>query len=61
MGAGLSRPIPVRRGIRQGCPISGQLYSLAIEPLLCRLRAAADLMAYCDNPFREKKFFCSIL
>uniref|UniRef100_A0A3Q3ERM5 Reverse transcriptase domain-containing protein n=1 Tax=Labrus bergylta TaxID=56723 RepID=A0A3Q3ERM5_9LABR len=38
MGAGLSRPIPVRRGIRQGCPISGQLYSLAIEPLLCRLR-----------------------
>uniref|UniRef100_A0A3Q3F9T3 Endonuclease/exonuclease/phosphatase domain-containing protein n=1 Tax=Labrus bergylta TaxID=56723 RepID=A0A3Q3F9T3_9LABR len=23
--------------------------------------AAADLMAYCDNPFREKKFFCSIL
>ena len=38
MGAGLSRPIPVQRGIRQGCPISGQLYSLAIEPLLCRLR-----------------------
>uniref|UniRef100_A0A3Q3F9L3 G protein gamma domain-containing protein n=1 Tax=Labrus bergylta TaxID=56723 RepID=A0A3Q3F9L3_9LABR len=24
-------------------------------------KAAADLMAYCDNPFREKKFFCSIL
>ncbi|KAJ3608825.1 hypothetical protein NHX12_023355 [Muraenolepis orangiensis] len=39
MGAGLSRPIPVQRGIRQGCPISGQLYSLAIGPLLCRLRS----------------------
>uniref|UniRef100_A0A671WHQ0 Reverse transcriptase domain-containing protein n=1 Tax=Sparus aurata TaxID=8175 RepID=A0A671WHQ0_SPAAU len=38
MGAGLGRPIPVKRGIRQGCPISGQLYSLAIEPLLCKLR-----------------------
>lgn len=38
MEAGLSRPIPLQRGIRQGCPITGQLYSLAIEPLLCRLR-----------------------
>lgn len=38
MGVGLSRPLSVRRGIRQGCPISGQLYSLAIEPLLCKLR-----------------------
>ena len=31
---GLSRPVAVRRVIRQGCPLSGQLYSLAIEPLL---------------------------
>ncbi|XDV49743.1 hypothetical protein PO909_018933 [Leuciscus waleckii] len=37
-GGGLSAPIPVSRGIRQGCPLSGQLYSLVIEPLLCRLR-----------------------
>ncbi len=37
-GGGLSAPIPVTRGIRQGCPISGQLYSLIIETLLCRLR-----------------------
>lgn len=35
---GLSWPAPLQRGIRQGCPISGQLYSLAIESLLCRLR-----------------------
>ena len=39
VGGGLSCPIPVERGIRQGCPISGQLYSLAIEPMLCFLRA----------------------
>lgn len=38
IGAGLSRPVHVPRGIRQGCPVSGQLYSLAIETLLCRLR-----------------------
>ena len=38
VGGGLSRPISVQRGIRQGCPLSGQLYSLAIEPLISRLR-----------------------
>lgn len=35
---GLSAPMLVSRGIRQGCPLSGQLYSLVIEPLLCKLR-----------------------
>ncbi|KAG7511667.1 hypothetical protein JOB18_007011 [Solea senegalensis] len=39
VGGGLSRPIPVRRGIRQGCPISGQLYSITIKSLLCRPRS----------------------
>lgn len=39
VGGGLSYPVKVHRGIRQGCPISGQLMSLAVEPLLCRLRA----------------------
>ena len=39
VGGGLSCPIPVQRGIRQGCPISGQLYSLVIEPMLCFIRA----------------------
>ncbi|MCI4389197.1 hypothetical protein PGIGA_G00095170, partial [Pangasianodon gigas] len=37
-GGGLSAPIPVLRGIRQGFPLCGQLYSLVIEPLLCRIR-----------------------
>lgn len=38
VGGGLSRPIQVQRGIRQGCLLSGKLYSVAIEPLLCELR-----------------------
>lgn len=38
VGGGLSRPIPVSRGIRQGCPLSEQLYSIAIEPLLFNIR-----------------------
>lgn len=38
MAGGLSVPVKVQRGIRQGCPLSGQLYSLVIEPLLCKLR-----------------------
>lgn len=37
-GGGLSAPTPVLKGIRQGCPLSGQLYSLVIEPLLSRLK-----------------------
>ena len=39
VGGGLSCPVQVQRGIRQGYPISGQLYSLAIEPLLSSLRS----------------------
>lgn len=32
------RPSPVQRGIKKGCPLSGMLYALAIEPLLNHLR-----------------------
>lgn len=34
----LTRPFNVERGIRQGCGLSGLLYSIAIEPLLVALR-----------------------
>ncbi len=37
----LTRPFPVTRGIRQGCPLSGLLYSISIEPLLAMLRKTA--------------------
>ncbi|CAM2117703.1 unnamed protein product [Caretta caretta] len=33
----LTEPDSFGRGVRQGCPLSGQLYALAIEPFLCFL------------------------
>ncbi|CAM2107532.1 unnamed protein product [Caretta caretta] len=33
----LTEPVSFRQGVRQGCPLSGQLYALAIEPFLCLL------------------------
>ncbi|CAM2116010.1 unnamed protein product [Caretta caretta] len=34
----LTEPVSFGQGVRQGCPLSGQLYTLAIEPFLCLLR-----------------------
>ncbi|CAM2110706.1 unnamed protein product [Caretta caretta] len=34
----LTEPISFGRGVQQGCPLSGQLYALVIEPFLCLLR-----------------------
>ncbi len=38
INGGLSAPFKVQRGIRQGCSLSGMLYSLAIETFLHKLR-----------------------
>lgn len=35
---GLSVPFNISRGIRQGCALSGMLYSVAIEPMLAKLQ-----------------------
>ncbi|CAM2096258.1 unnamed protein product [Caretta caretta] len=34
----LTEPVSFGRGVRQGCPLLGQLYTLAIETFLCLLR-----------------------
>lgn len=53
VNGGLSSPFKVKRGIRQGCPMSGMLYSIAIEPLLHMLRS--NLRGFsvpsCNKPF----------
>ncbi|CAM5119493.1 unnamed protein product [Natator depressus] len=57
----LTKPVSFGRGVRQGCPLSGQLYALASEPFLCLLRRRLTglalrepelqlvLSAYADN------------
>ena len=38
INGGLSAPFKVGRGIRQGCSMSGMLYSIALEPMLSQIR-----------------------
>lgn len=46
VGEGLSRTVPLQNGIRQGCPLSGMLYALALEPLLSQLRQGLTELAF---------------
>ncbi len=39
MNGDLCSPFRVYRGVRQGCALSGMLYSLALEPLLKKIRS----------------------
>ena len=54
INGGLSAPFKVNRGVRQGCSLSGMLYSLAIEPLLNTLRIRLNGISIpgCINPLR---------
>ncbi|CAM2118896.1 unnamed protein product [Caretta caretta] len=61
----LTKPISFGRGVRQGCPLSGQLYTLAIKPFLCLLRRRLTglvlrepklqlvLLAYADDVIQD--------
>ena len=50
----LSAPFQVQRGIRQGCALSGMLYSLAFEPLLHKLRSVLKgvILPGCNIPLK---------
>ncbi|KAF7647898.1 hypothetical protein LDENG_00165020 [Lucifuga dentata] len=53
INGGLSTPFKVKRGIRQGCALSGMLYAISIEPLLCKLQSSIDglLLPQCAKNF----------
>jgi len=46
----LCAPFDFSRGIRQGCPLSGSLYALSIEPLLHFIRKSADIRGFSPDP-----------
>ncbi len=54
INGGLCAPFRVLRGIRQGCALSGMLYSLAIEPLLqqIRINVCGLCLPNCNNNVR---------
>lgn len=48
----ISRPVPILRGVRQGCPMSPRLFLICIEPLACLLRNESDLKGISLNGIR---------
>lgn len=48
-----TEPIPMKAGVKQGCPISGILFNLAIDPILHELQGADTdtirVLAYADD------------
>ncbi|CAM2104881.1 unnamed protein product [Caretta caretta] len=48
----LTEPVSFGRGVRQGCPLLGQLYALAIEPFLRLLRRRLTGLALQESELR---------
>ena len=53
---GLSCPIPIQRGIRQGCPISGLIYCLKLN---CYIGAVTRITGCCGKGGGQKGGECN--
>ncbi|KAJ4944112.1 hypothetical protein JOQ06_012657 [Pogonophryne albipinna] len=59
----LCAPFKAQRGVRQGCSLSGMLYSLAIEPFLHRLRSKLQGFSFpgCRDVFKLSAYADDIM
>ncbi|KAL1415317.1 hypothetical protein MTO96_029588 [Rhipicephalus appendiculatus] len=49
---GVSDPVPIRAGPRQGCPLSGLLFNLVVDPIIRDVQGEAEdhnVLAYADD------------
>ncbi|GIY31132.1 retrovirus-related Pol polyprotein from type-1 retrotransposable element R2 [Caerostris darwini] len=49
---GTSEPIPIRSGVKQGCPLSGLLFNIALDPVIRSLQGASNqhkVLAFADD------------
>jgi hypothetical protein len=46
IGQRKTNPITIKRGVKQGCPLSPLLFNLCLEPLIERLESIADSSRY---------------
>ncbi|GIY22737.1 retrovirus-related Pol polyprotein from type-2 retrotransposable element R2DM [Caerostris darwini] len=49
---GISEPIPIRSGVKQGCPLSGLLFNIALDPIIRSLQGASSqhkVLAFADD------------
>ena len=51
----LSEPFTLERGVRQGCPLSPMLYTLATEALLSAIRKSSDINGFLGPDNQESK------
>ncbi len=50
----ISKPFPLHRGTRQGCPVSPSLFAIFIEPLAVAIRQNHNIQGICVSNYHHK-------